>query len=89
MPALFRYSDRIRLPIRGYCKSNLTQFNVSLNLKGVVAQQLVPTPDGKARRAAMEILLGTPLIQDYIRDGEIRLGDLVTAPRVRLELRER
>ena len=45
--------------------------DLSLNLKGVVAQQLVPTPDGKARRVAMEILLGTPLVQDYIRDGEI------------------
>ena len=42
-----------------------------MNLKGVVAQQLVPTPDGKGRRVAMEILLGTPLVQDYIRDGEI------------------
>lgn len=45
--------------------------DLSLNLKGVVAQQLVPTPDGKARRVAMEILLGTPLVQDYIRDGEV------------------
>jgi twitching motility protein PilU len=45
--------------------------DLSLNLKGVVAQQLIPTPDGKARRVAMEILLGTPLVQDYIRDGEI------------------
>src|SRR6187200_2323564 len=45
--------------------------DLSLNLKGVVAQQLIPTPDGKSRRVAMEILLGTPLIQDYIRDGEI------------------
>jgi twitching motility protein PilU len=45
--------------------------DLSMNLKGVVAQQLIPTPDGKARRVAMEILLGTPLIQDYIRDGEI------------------
>ena len=45
--------------------------DLSLNLKGVVAQQLVPTPDGKQRRAAMEILLGTPLVQDFIRDGEI------------------
>jgi twitching motility protein PilU len=45
--------------------------DLSLNLKGVVAQQLVPTPDGKGRRVAMEILLGTPLVQDYIRDGEI------------------
>jgi twitching motility protein PilU len=45
--------------------------DLSLNLKGVVAQQLIPTPDGKARRVAMEILLGTPLVQDYIRDGEV------------------
>ena len=45
--------------------------DLSLNLKGVVAQQLVPTPDGKGRRAALEILLGTPLVQDYIRDGEV------------------
>jgi twitching motility protein PilU len=45
--------------------------DLSLNLKGIVAQQLIPTPDGKARRVAMEVLLGTPLVQDYIRDGEI------------------
>jgi twitching motility protein PilU len=45
--------------------------DLSMNLKGVVAQMLIPTPDGKARRVAMEILLGTPLVQDYIRDGEI------------------
>jgi len=45
--------------------------DLSLNLKGVVAQQLIPTPDGKGRRVAMEILLGTPLVQDYIREGEI------------------
>ncbi|MGG6463464.1 PilT/PilU family type 4a pilus ATPase [Solilutibacter silvestris] len=45
--------------------------DLSLNLKGVVAQQLVPTVDGKGRRAALEILLGTPLVQDYLRDGEI------------------
>jgi Tfp pilus assembly ATPase PilU len=45
--------------------------DLSLNLKGVVAQQLIPTPDGKARRVAMEVLLGTPLVQDYIRDGEM------------------
>jgi len=45
--------------------------DLSLNLKGVVAQQLIPTPDGKGRRVAMEVLLGTPLVQDYLRDGEI------------------
>ncbi|NII11997.1 PilT/PilU family type 4a pilus ATPase [Oleiagrimonas sp. C23AA] len=45
--------------------------DLSLNLKGIIAQQLIPTPDGKARRVAMEVLLGTPLVQDYIRQGEI------------------
>ena len=45
--------------------------DIVLNLKGVVAQQLIPTPDGKGRKVAMEILLGTPLVQDYIRDGEV------------------
>jgi twitching motility protein PilU len=45
--------------------------DLSLNLKGIVAQQLIPTPDGKARRVAMEVMLGTPLVQDYIRQGEI------------------
>ncbi|HET9049532.1 MAG TPA: PilT/PilU family type 4a pilus ATPase [Chiayiivirga sp.] len=52
--------------------------DLSLNLKGVVAQQLIPTPDGKARRVAMEVLLGTPLVQDYIRDGEVhKLKDVM------------
>ena len=45
--------------------------DLSLNLKGIVAQQLIPTPDGKGRRVAMEVMLGTPLVQDYIRKGEI------------------
>ncbi|HBK55091.1 MAG TPA: type IV pili twitching motility protein PilT [Xanthomonadales bacterium] len=52
-------------------RRNQLLMDLSLNLKGVVAQQLIPTPDGKARRVATEILLGTPLVQDYIRDGEI------------------
>lgn len=52
--------------------------DLSLNLRGVVAQQLVPSPDGRSRRAALEILLGTPLVQDYIRDGEIhKLKDVM------------
>jgi len=52
--------------------------DLSLNLKGIIAQQLIPTPDGKGRRCAMEILLGTPLVQDYIRDGEVhKLKDVM------------
>ena len=45
--------------------------DLSMNLKGVIAQQLIPTPDGKGRWVSMEVMLGTPLIQDYIRKGEI------------------
>jgi twitching motility protein PilU len=52
--------------------------DLSLNLKGIVAQQLIPTPDGKARRVAMEVMLGTPLVADYIRQGEIhKLKDVM------------
>lgn len=45
--------------------------DLSLNLRGIIAQQLVPTPDDKGRRAAIEILLNTPLVSDIIRKGEI------------------
>lgn len=47
--------------------------DLSLNLKGIIAQQLVPTPDGKGRRAAIEVLLNTPLASDHIRKGEVHL----------------
>lgn len=45
--------------------------DLSLNLKGIVAQQLVPTPDGKGRRAVIEVLLNSPLASDLIRKGEV------------------
>ena len=45
--------------------------DLSLNLKGIVAQQLLPTPDGKGRRAAIEVMLNTPLASDMIRKGEV------------------
>lgn len=45
--------------------------DLSLNLRAIVAQQLVPTPDGKSRRAVVEILLNTPLASDLIRKGEV------------------
>ncbi len=52
-------------------RRNQLLMDLSLNLKAIIAQQLIPSPDGKERRVAMEILLGTPLVQDYIRDGEV------------------
>lgn len=45
--------------------------DLSLNLKAIVAQQLVPTPDGRSRRAVVEVLLNTPLVADLIRKGEV------------------
>ena len=48
-----------------------TWMDLSLNLKGIVAQQLVPTTDGQGRRAVIEVLLNTPLATDLIRKGEV------------------
>ena len=45
--------------------------DLSLNLKAIVAQQLIPTPDGKSRRAVIEVLINTPLVADLIRKGEV------------------
>jgi twitching motility protein PilU len=47
--------------------------DLSLNLKAMVAQQLIPTPDGKGRRACIEVLINTPLAADLIRKGEVHL----------------
>ncbi|QKK01505.1 MAG: PilT/PilU family type 4a pilus ATPase [Pseudomonadota bacterium] len=45
--------------------------DLSFNLKGVVAQQLVPSVDGSRRHPALEILLTSPLVQEKIRKGDI------------------
>jgi twitching motility protein PilU len=45
--------------------------DLSLNLKAVIAQRLIPVKDGKGRRAAIEILVNTPLIADLILKGEV------------------
>ncbi len=47
--------------------------DLSLNLRALVAQQLIPTVDGQGRRAAIEILINTPLMSDHIRKGEVHL----------------
>lgn len=53
--------------------------DLSLNLKAMIAQQLVPIADGTGRRAAIEILINTPLVQDMIRKGEVHnLKELMT-----------
>ncbi len=45
--------------------------DLSLNLRGMVAQQLVPTIDGEGLRAAIEVLINSPLVADTIRKGEV------------------
>lgn len=50
-------------------RRNQLLMDLSLNLKAFVSQRLVPTVSGK-RAAAIEILLGTPLVGDLIRKGE-------------------
>ena len=45
--------------------------DLSLNLKAMVSQRLVPKQDGKGRAAMVEIMLNTPLISDLIFKGEV------------------
>ena len=45
--------------------------DLSLNLKGMVSQRLIPKQDGKGRTAVVEIMLNTPLITDMIFKGEV------------------
>ncbi len=45
--------------------------DLSLNLKAVVSQRLLPREEGKGRIAAVEILLNTPLVSDQIGKGQI------------------
>ncbi|MBF0219860.1 MAG: PilT/PilU family type 4a pilus ATPase [Gammaproteobacteria bacterium] len=54
-------------------RRNQLLMDLSLNLKAVIAQRLVPTVDGKGRRAAIEILINTPMISDLIHKGEVAL----------------
>ena len=45
--------------------------DLSLNLKAVISQRLIPLKEGKGRAAAIEVLLNSPLISDLIFKGEI------------------
>jgi twitching motility protein PilU len=45
--------------------------DLSLNLRGMVSQRLLPRQEGKGRIAAVEVLLNTPLIADMIFKGEV------------------
>ena len=45
--------------------------DLSLNLKGIISQRLIPKREGKGRVAAIEILLNSPLISDLIFKGDV------------------
>ena len=45
--------------------------DLSLNLKALISQRLLPRREGKGRVAAVEILINTPLIQELIFKGEV------------------
>ncbi|EKU60676.1 PilT/PilU family type 4a pilus ATPase [Acinetobacter courvalinii] len=51
-------------------RRNQLLMDLSSNMKGIISQRLVRTQDGKGRRAAIEILLNTPLIADNILKGQ-------------------
>ena len=44
--------------------------DLSSNMKAIISQRLVRTEDGKGRRAAVEIMLNTPLISELILKGQ-------------------
>ncbi|MGB5079307.1 MAG: PilT/PilU family type 4a pilus ATPase [Burkholderiales bacterium] len=45
--------------------------DLSLNLRGMVSQRLIPLKEGKGRCPAVEIMLNSPLISDLIFKGEV------------------
>ena len=45
--------------------------DLSLNLRGMISQRLIPLKEGKGRIAAVEVMLNSPLIADLIFKGEV------------------
>ncbi len=45
--------------------------DLSLNVRGICSQRLIPKKDGKGRCAALEVMLNSPLISDLIFKGEV------------------
>jgi len=46
--------------------------DLSLNIRGMISQRLIPRESGSGRIAAMEIMLNSPLIQDLIFKGKVQ-----------------
>jgi twitching motility protein PilU len=47
-------------------RRNQLLMDLSSNMKAIISQRLIRTEDGKGRRAAVEIMLNTPLMADLI-----------------------
>ncbi len=62
-------------------RSRQLLMDLSLNLKAVIAQQLIPTKDGNSRRVVTEVMVLTPMIADLILKGKIHeLKELMAKP---------
>jgi twitching motility protein PilU len=45
--------------------------DLSMNVRSFISQRLIPRQDGKGRAAAIEIMINSPLIADFIFKGEL------------------
>ncbi|MFK8018036.1 MAG: PilT/PilU family type 4a pilus ATPase [Gammaproteobacteria bacterium] len=61
--------------------------DLSLNIRGLISQRLVPLENGKGRIAAMEIMLASPLISDLIFKGEVAQIKEVMAKSTRMGMK--
>jgi twitching motility protein PilU len=61
--------------------------DMSLNVKGIIAQRLLPRTGGVGRVAAMEVMLASPLISDLIFKGEVHQIKEVMARSTRLGMK--
>jgi twitching motility protein PilU len=52
-------------------KHDKLKYDLALNLRAIVAQQLVPTSDGNGRAAAIEVLINSPMVAELIKRGDI------------------
>lgn len=63
-------------------RRNQLLMDLSSNMKAIISQRLIRTEDGKGRRAAVEIMLNTPLIADIILKGNFHeLKEIMTKSR--------
>lgn len=63
-------------------RRNQLLMDLSSNMKAIVSQRLIRTEDGKGRRAAVEIMLNTPLVSDIISKGNFHdLKEVMTKSR--------